>query len=220
MSGVGHEVDVTIADFAADHRAPTPSAAAEVVVPDASAWVRNLAGLDRRLRASARRLLHHAGERQRMLQARLERQHPERRLQQLQQRRDELELRLLRAERLRLRAGHERLDRLRARMRAASPAARVQRLHERLLRQRERLDRGMRERLRRLDARLAGDARALDAVSPLRTLNRGYALVLRQEDGRTVTDSAQVAAGDALDVRLARGRLDATVTASHEPEDD
>lgn len=220
VSGVGHEVDVTIADFAADRRAPTPSAAAEVVVPDAGTWLRTLSGLDRRLRGGARRLLQRSGERHRLVQARLERQHPERRLQQLQQRRDELGLRLLRAQRLRLGSGGERLERLRQRLRAASPSVRVQRLQDRLRHDREGLDRGIGACLRSRDSRLAGAARALNAVSPLKTLDRGYALVLRHDDGRTVSDASQVTAGDVLDVRLARGRLDATVTAAHEADDD
>ena len=220
VSGVGHEVDVTIADFAADRRAPTPSAAAELVVPEAAVYQRQLALLYRRLGAAARRQLQQAGERRRGLQARLERQHPERRLQQLQQRRDELGLRLERAQRRLLRDRRERLERSRGRLRAHSPALTVQRLRERLQRDRERLDAAVRHELRGRDARLASAVRALDAVSPLATLGRGYALVLRADDGRAVTDAAQVRAGDALDVRLARGRLDATVTRTHEPDGD
>lgn len=220
VTGVGHEVDVTIADFAADRRAPTPSAAAELVVPDAAAWTRNLAALARRLDTAARRLLRHGEERRKSLQARLERQHPERRLQQMQQRRDELGLRLARAQRLRLRGASERLARIHARLRSNSPAVRVQRLQDRLQRARERLDRGIAQDLRTRDARLATAVRALDAVSPLATLGRGYALVLRQTDGRAVTDAGHVTTGDPLDIRLARGRLDATVTGVHESGDD
>lgn len=212
VTGVGHEVDITIADFAADQRAPTPSAAAELVAPDASGWLGNFAALARRLDTAARRLLRYGEDRRKSLQARLERQHPERRLQQLQQRRDELGLRLERAQRLRLQRAGERLDRTGARLRTHSPLVGVQRLSDRLQGIHRRLDRAIGQGLRTRDARLAAAVRALDAVSPLATLGRGYALVLRQADGRAITDAGLVASGDPLDIRLARGRLEATVT--------
>lgn len=218
VSGVGHEVDVTIADFAADHRAPTPSAAAELVVPDASSWRSNLNALDRRLRTTIRRRLHQSTERRGTLQARLERQHPQRRLQQLQQRRDELESRLARARQHQFRARHERLERLRSRLERVSPAIRIERYRNRTENARERLERALQQGLRAHDGRLAAAARALEAVSPLATLGRGYALVLRQPDGVAVTDSAGVGPGDHLDVRLARGRIEAEVIRTQEPE--
>jgi len=220
ISGVGHEVDVTIADFAADRRAPTPSAAAEQAVPDASAWLRNLATLDRRLLASMRRRLDQAGERMQGFHSRLERQHPRRRLQQLQQRRDELELRLARARQRLFRLRRERLAQLRLRLRRASPDMRIGLLRERVGQARGRLARAMRQDLLARDRRLAAAVRALEAVSPLATLGRGYALVLRQRDGAAVTDADQVASGEDLDIRLARGRLAARVTDVRGPEGD
>lgn len=219
ISGVGHEVDITIADFAADRRAPTPSAAAELVVPDASAWLRNLANLDRRLRAVTIRRLRQGRDRHAGLRARLERQHPQKRLQQLQQRRDELELRLDRARRRLFATRRDRLVQLQSRLQRVSPSIRIERLRERTRQAGERLHRAMQQDLRTRDRRLAGAVRALEAVSPLATLGRGYALVLRQDDGSAVTDAAAVARGDALEVRLAKGRIDATVT-NVDPESD
>jgi exodeoxyribonuclease VII large subunit len=220
ISGVGHEVDITIADFAADRRAPTPSAAAELVVPDASAWLRNLANLDRRLRTVVVRRLRRGRDGHAGLRARLERQHPQKRLQQLQQRRDELELRLDRARRRLFATRRERLLQLQSRLQRASPSVRIERLRERTRQAGERLHRAMQQDLRARDRRLAGAVRALEAVSPLATLGRGYALVLRQDDGSAVTDAAAVARGDALEVRLAKGRIDATVTGIHPDPDD
>jgi exodeoxyribonuclease VII large subunit len=214
VSGVGHEVDVTIADFAADQRAATPSAAAERVAPDATALRRQRERLRRRLHAAAQGLLRRRRQQQAALAARLRRQHPERRLQQLQQRRDELEVRLHRCGGRTLADGQARLRQARTRLERASPAARIARLRERLGQAESRLRGAVRADLDRRDARTASLARALQAVSPLATLGRGYALVRRADDGRAVTDAAQVAPMDALDVRLARGWLAADVTAT------
>jgi len=216
VSGVGHEVDVTIADFAADQRAPTPSAAAERVAPDAMALRRQLERLRRRLHAATQGLLRRRRQQHAALAARLRRQHPERRLQQLQQRRDELEVRLHRCGGRTLADAHARLHQARARLDRASPAARIARLRERLGQAESRLRAALRADLDRRDARTASLARALQAVSPLATLGRGYALVRRADDGRAVTDAAQVAPMDALDIRLARGWLAADVTATGE----
>ncbi|MFS8609180.1 MAG: exodeoxyribonuclease VII large subunit, partial [Gammaproteobacteria bacterium] len=97
VSGVGHEVDFTIADFVADVRAPTPSGAAELVVPDSAEWVRAFATLERRLTSTLRRLLNERIQRMDWLTRRLQRRNPRFELEQHAQRLDELERRLLRA---------------------------------------------------------------------------------------------------------------------------
>ncbi len=211
VSGVGHEVDVTIADFSADQRAPTPSAAAELVSPDAADLLRRLTALEKRLFNAGRGLLRDAGQRHETLRQRLYRQHPERRLQQLQQRRDELSLRLQRAIRQSLATRRAEFKRLRDRLHHDAPTHRIQRLRDR----HHRAERGLRSAmiavLQERHARVRTLSRALDAVSPLATLGRGYALVRRGDDGRAVTDANQTVAGDPLDIRLAHGRLDARV---------
>ncbi len=219
VSGVGHEVDVTIADFAADVRAPTPSAAAELVVPDAGDLLQTVERLRRRLHAAGRAFLRRRDERRRNVESRLRRQHPERRLQQLQQRRDELELRLRRIGTRAITTRRERLERIDARLRRASPITRIERLRERLGHARRRLDGAIRADLNRRDARVAALSRALEAVSPLATLGRGYALVRAAEDGRAITDANQVHPGQHLDIHLAHGRLEADVTRA-EPGDE
>jgi exodeoxyribonuclease VII large subunit len=97
VTGVGHEIDFTIADFAADVRAPTPSGAAELVVPDRRTLLAGLAGIDGRLRQLAQQWLTRAAERFETMMLRLSRSHPGSRLQQQTQRLDELDLRLRRA---------------------------------------------------------------------------------------------------------------------------
>lgn len=217
-SGVGHEIDVTIADFAADHRAPTPSAAAEQVTPDAATLQRGVDALARRLLAAGRGILRRGGERHRGLARRLRHQHPERRLQQLQQRRDELALRLQRAGHRALEGHARRLANLHARLRRGAPGAPIARLRDRLDAARRRLRTAAAADLRARQARIDTIGRALDAVSPLATLGRGYALVRRGDDGRPVTRADAVARGDPLAIRLAHGSIAARVESSQTDE--
>ncbi len=127
VAGVGHEVDVTIADFAADVRAPTPSGAAELVVPDRAEWLRSLAGIAQRLKQSGNRTVFRARERLAWLGGRLKRVHPRERLTLRAQRLDELEARLGRALRQALAAGRARLLSASRTLNAVSPLATLER---------------------------------------------------------------------------------------------
>ncbi|MCB1775651.1 MAG: exodeoxyribonuclease VII large subunit, partial [Gammaproteobacteria bacterium] len=102
VSAVGHEIDVTISDFAADRRAPTPSAAAELISPDTPAVLDRIGSLSGRLRRSMQRRRGQAGERLLGLQRRLQQVSPQQRLRQQQQQLDGLDLRLARALKARL----------------------------------------------------------------------------------------------------------------------
>jgi exodeoxyribonuclease VII large subunit len=207
VSGVGHEIDFTIADFVADQRAATPSAAAELVAPDQSAWRQRLRQLTQHLERLQRRRLQQLRERQDGLLRRLQRQHPAQRLQQREQRLDELSQRLWRAADLRLMRYSRRLEQLQARLAAQSPAKRLERLHLAHQGLDERLRRSMRERIETLRIRLAQQARDLHTLSPLNTLARGYAIVVRQRDNRIVHAASQVTAGERVEARLAEGSL-------------
>ncbi len=221
VTGVGHETDFTIADFAADLRAPTPSAAAEAVVPDRAEWLARVEKLEERLqrglaqrRQGLRTALAH-------LAHRLQRCHPGHRLQQQGQRLDELDQRLRRALSGRLQTARQRLAASEGRLRQQHPRQRIQALRNRLEGLGHRAGQAMDHALERRRSRLAGLARALDAISPLSTLDRGYAIVSRLADGRVLRDAAEVRPGDTVEARLARGRLRCRVDAclAGEPED-
>jgi exodeoxyribonuclease VII large subunit len=218
VTGIGHEVDFTIADFVADLRAPTPSAAAETVVPDAREWLADLAQRAQRLRLATARTLRENAQRLDSLAHRLRRVHPATRITSGMQRLDELEQRLRQALRLRLGGRELALRALESRLARRAPTSRLRELGLRELALRKRLEHAMTARLATSLARLAVARSALSAVSPLATLERGYAIVTRLRDGGLVTDAAAVAVGEDIETRLGRGRIRARVRATHEPE--
>ncbi|MDV3239317.1 MAG: exodeoxyribonuclease VII large subunit [Gammaproteobacteria bacterium] len=210
VSGVGHEVDFTIADFVADRRAPTPSVAAEMVSPDQTEWLNQLRALDRELYKHLRRRLQRLDERLGWLGKRLQQQHPGQRLRQRAQRLDELDQRLRLALRARLQRRRERLATLEARLQRHHPGPRLRHLRDLEAALARRLRTAVQTRLKESRQRLTALGRALDAVSPLATLERGYAIVTAA-DGRVLHDAAQTRPGDRITARLARGRLRCTV---------
>src|SRR5690606_6049048 len=145
VSAVGHETDVSIADFVADVRAPTPSAAAELLAPSSTDIRQRLASLRQRLLLRMRERLHREGSRLDGLTRRL--RHPGERLQQQAQRIDDLEQRLLRGIDRRLCAGQERLARLDTRLGAQHPGRTLKLLRQRLEHLSQRMPRAMQERL-------------------------------------------------------------------------
>lgn len=207
VSAVGHEVDVSIADLVADHRAPTPSAAAELLSPDGEAWRRQLDATRSRLAAAQRRRLAEQAERLGGLERRLQAQHPGRRLQERAQRLDDIEQRLGRGLRDRLDRAETRLDHACERLLAQDPRARIAQLGERAAALRHRLGAVAERALERRQARLGASARALEAVSPLATLGRGYAIVQRDPDGRILRRAADAPVGSRVRAHLHDGGL-------------
>ncbi|HLG53664.1 MAG TPA: exodeoxyribonuclease VII large subunit [Steroidobacteraceae bacterium] len=211
ICGIGHEIDFTIADFVADVRAPTPSAAAELAVPDAATWVRHLEASARRLALVLTRSYRARHESLLRADRRLWARHPSQILAQRAQRMDELQLRLAAGMRRGLGTRRDRLATASTGLVGRSPATRIATLLQRSLHARARLLPGLRHRLALASGRLESAARALHATSPLATLSRGYAIVTLAADGTLVSDSTQAPPGTNIDARLARGRLRARV---------
>ncbi|MBA3876525.1 MAG: exodeoxyribonuclease VII large subunit [Anaerolinea sp.] len=187
VTGIGHEVDATLADFAADVRAPTPSAAAELVVPDRAEFTAALARGADRMHAAAGRVVTAAGREVTAERRLLEQLHPAARLAASRERAGELLDRATRAAREQIANGRRRDER-----------------HA------ERLPGLIARRTALAAAQLTAAAATLAALGPGATLERGYAIVRRTADGSVVRDPNQAAAGTRLSVRVAKGEFPAT----------
>ncbi len=210
VTGIGHEVDFTIADFVADVRAATPSAAAETVSPDQAEIRGRLSRRGVRLYTLMAGRLRRERERLTWLARRL--RHPRRHLLEIAQRLDGLSQRLAGAYHRLHSERRMRLHEAAGRLQRHSPAGRLRdaTATNRLLG--ARLGAAWQRDLAARRARIAALARALDAVSPLATVQRGYAIVTAVPDGRPVCSVDDAGPGQVLDARLVDGVLRCTVT--------
>jgi exodeoxyribonuclease VII large subunit len=206
ISGVGHETDFTIADFVADVRASTPSAAAELVVQTRREFDKHIADLRSALTEQMRYRILVLSRRVHELAGRRGFRRPLDLLRQQRQRADELTSRLahglranLQQSRKRFTTAHLRIVSFDFRMKIAALRLRLEKRSTDLAARAERLLRAKRERLDRLRLQL-------EERSPLRALERGYAIAT-DAAGHLLRDSAQVSVGDAVNIRLHRGRL-------------
>ena len=206
VSAVGHETDFSLADFAADLRAPTPSVAAELIAPSGADLATRLLGMHRRLRGLQANRLSQLAQHADRAALRLHALRPQARLAMLRQREQQARRRLDAALRGQLEMRRARLRHADAVLRAMQPGRRLAVLRQRLATLALRPQSAIARRLQRDALRLRGLARSLETVSPLATVARGYA-ILQREDGRIVRSADQAAVGDALDARLAHGKL-------------
>jgi exodeoxyribonuclease VII large subunit len=211
VSAVGHEIDFSISDFVADLRAPTPSAAAELLVPDAIALRRHLEQLRQRITALQERRLQASIQRIDHLLARLQSQRPQARLARDRERLLQLQRRLLGARLSQSTQWKMRLERAHARLLAQHPRQRLVLWRHQLDQQFAQLRRSIEHKLERDRLTMQQTARALHAISPLATLERGYA-ILFDAQGKVLRSAQHVTAGTPLRARLADGELPLQVT--------
>lgn len=210
ISAVGHETDFTIADFVADLRAPTPSAAAEMVICTREQLVEQIGVYEHKLLQSVRYLVAMASRRLHALGAERASAVVHRGIGRRQQRVDELEYRLRdRVNAIASGAG-KRLEALTGRLRSLDLRLRFAAARRRIDAAETALPQSMRLRLTRAHGRLDSLHAHLSQLSPLKILDRGYAIVIN-EQGHLVKQSADAPEGSGINVRLARGRLRARV---------
>ncbi|MBA2817177.1 exodeoxyribonuclease VII large subunit [Candidatus Pantoea persica] len=216
VSAVGHETDVTIADFVADLRAPTPSAAAEIVSKNQTELLRQLLSQQQLLEMAMDYYLAQQQRRFARLAHRLQQQHPQLRLVRQQTVLFRLQQRLNEAMENRLRQTTRQQDRLAQRLAANQPQSRLYQAQRQLEQMRYRLQQSLEKQLNRERQHFATIAAQLEGVSPLATLARGFS-VTTDQTGQVVKKTAQLQAGDLLRTRLDDGWVESRVT-SLQPE--
>lgn len=208
VTGIGHEIDFTIADFVADYRAPTPSAAAEFISPDREEWLGTIMAWRKRLLRAHQGYLQEKNQTVDWLRKRLV--HPGQRLQEHGKRLGELVQRMVHSQYNQLRHRRSQLATIYARIQGHSPEKQLRIYQLRL----DKLDNANRQviikSLERGKQKLGNLGRALDAISPLATLGRGYALA-QTEDGHIIREAGQVNTNDLITTRLGKGSLDCRV---------
>jgi exodeoxyribonuclease VII large subunit len=217
ISAIGHETDFTIVDFVADLRAPTPSAAAELVIRSRQEIEAQAEELYRRLENALRYRLLMArqdlteraqhGAFARMMDG----------IHRRQQKLDEQRFRLEKAERQLLERWNRRCENVAAAVRHYDARRRLAAIRQRLQAQVANLATATRTRLLQSRGALDRQTASLEALSPVAILNRGYALVFDAK-GQLVKDAARLKSGDEVSARLARGRVRARVTATEQSE--
>lgn len=212
VSAVGHETDVTIADFVADLRAPTPSAAAELVSRNQIELLRRLQSQQQRMEMAMDYYVAQQQRRFTRLQHRLQQQHPQLRLARQQTTLIQLQRRLQEAVDQRLRLAHRQQDRLLQRLQSQQPQGRILRAQQQLQQWHYRLQQGMEKQLNHSRQRFGTLAAQLEGVSPLATLARGFS-VTTDAQGQVVKKTRQLHTGDLLRTRLDDGWVESQVTA-------
>ncbi len=215
VSAVGHEVDFTIADFVADLRAPTPSAAAELVSPDGFELELRLNRFRSSLLQAVQRNVRQQRQKLDHLQKRL--RHPGDRLRQQAQTLDRLELRLMRSIQQRLQRAQVQRDSLVNRLARQSPTKIVAQNHQRVGQLEERLRLAQAALFDRKHAQFRQAVSLLHNLSPLNTLKRGYAIVTTGEQEQVVRTSAEVTLGQRVLARLEQGTLTCEVKGKSPP---
>ncbi|WP_298439762.1 exodeoxyribonuclease VII large subunit [uncultured Ferrimonas sp.] len=214
ISAVGHEVDTTIADYVADVRAPTPSAAAELLSQDRSHLLLQTQQLQQRLQRATSQQLTQQRHRLSLLANRLQAAHPKAQLQTHSQRLDDLSLRLQRAIHGQLQQQRFAQQRLSQRLHSQQPQQRIELHQQQLANLQRRLQQAQAQQMAAKRSQLGQLVAQLEGVSPLAVLARGYAIAT-DNSGNALTSASQIGIGDNLNIRLHDGSLAATVTKQH-----
>jgi exodeoxyribonuclease VII large subunit len=198
-------VDVTISDFVADLRAPTPSAAAELVSQDSSEFINKIQLLVARLVRTSQNLMTNLTYRRQVLDQRLNQNHPKTILQQKGQLLDQLTLALNNRMKLMVSQQQERASRLVGKVQLLSPQRQIDKQQQRLQQLQMRLQQTALNKLENSKHKLANATHLLDTVSPLATMSRGYSITFKQDE--LVKEAKQLAPGDMISTKFIDGKV-------------
>jgi len=211
ISAVGHEVDTTLADYVADLRAPTPSAAAELVSLEVNEYADKLLSLTKRMRQNIQHRFNSDKQRVLTLNHRLSQVHPEQRLQIHQQKADELNMRLAKAIKLKMMMVKALPQQLAERLVHLSPLANIKKQQTSLLQLHSRLEYNTQRVLQSKQKQFVHKIEQLQLVSPLATIARGYS-ISRDQHGNIIKSSKAVSINDEVSIQLSDGIIEATVS--------
>lgn len=211
ISAVGHEIDTTLSDLVADLRAPTPSAAAELVSQDSSELKTRIVALSQRTQHLFSQRVKQSSVSLQSLQHRLAQVHPERNLQQFQQKSDELAIRLEQAITRELQRFQHAPDKLAQKLQYLEPTKKISDHQNKLCQLDERLQRGLQSLVTAKSEHFVHVIEQLNIVSPLATIARGYS-VTRNSNKQIIRSKEQVKIGDKISIQLSDGSLEAEVT--------
>lgn len=214
VSGVGHEIDFTIADFVADQRAATPSAAAELISPDSIDVLNKLKHREEQLIRSQKQTIHNLQNRVELLSKHLP--HPKQRLMELIQRTDEYSMRLKHQAEKQLSNKKFILSEISGKVNKLNPAHSIARQIEKVNVLQIQFKKSINRTLEKAHDEVSSLRHMLNTVSPLSTLERGYAIVTEKKTNQIVTNTKHLQPGDQLQIRLATSEIDSTVDAIHE----
>ena len=206
VSGVGHEVDITIADFVADIRAATPTAAAEAVTPDQSSWLQSFDWYVQQLQQLVKNKIERQQEKTQWLHRRLQQQHPENQIQRSRQHSHELQKRLIRHSQFMLDFYHNKVATNNAKLYAQNPIILLKEKKQSARFLNSRLQQATLNLLTQKKSQLSNVARTLNVISPLQTLERGYSITL-DNNGVPILSIKQINPGDTIETRLHSGRI-------------
>jgi exodeoxyribonuclease VII large subunit len=209
ISGVGHEIDFTIADFVADVRAPTPSAAAELVAPHIEELLESLDLLQQRITRQMHQKIRDTTQNITWLNKHLQQQHPKRKLAEKTQHLDQCEINLARLMTKFLTHHQTKLNAQRLELFSATPLHQIREIKNKLALNTQHLKNTIQTQLQAQQQTLSNASGKLNALSPLATLSRGFSITTK--NNKVIRNASNVKRGDQVQIQLMEGKLDCTV---------